>query len=428
MKGVKCLTDSVTSLSGVGAVRAAALEKLGIRTLRDLLYAFPRGYENRANIRTLAQGADGAKSAFLLTVGTAPRTVRLRGRLTLTKFRAFDETGTVEVVFYNQDYVRQIFTVGDTWRFWGTLNHSKTWTLSSPAYEKLELGKTLPDYISLYSLNSGITRKVMEGLVDSALSMDIQDFLPEEIRLRQGLPTLSYALRQVHHPESKEQLEKALRRLVFDELYCLSVGIAASRAQKSTPTTHAVPTPDLTPLLSLLPYELTGAQKRSIQEIFSDMAGKTGADGVPAMRRILIGDVGSGKTVCAMAALYAAAKAGGQAAIMAPTEILATQHYSEIAPLFSRLGIEVACLTGSTSQKEKNRIYARLSDPQNPLPVIIGTHALLGDKVHFSKLLGTIKLITTINIKANIIKGIPVKSNNSNKYIILLINTVPILV
>ncbi len=389
MKKTLTIDSSVRELNGVGEVRAASLEKMGIFTLRDLVKYTPRAYENRGNIRTLAQGADGEKSAFILTIGTTPKTVRLRGRMTITKFRAFDETGSVDVVFYNQSYVSTVFTIGSVFRFWGSLNHSKVWTLSSPAYEPYYEGVALPDYVSLYSLSTGISRKVLEGLIDAALAVDFPDYLPEKIRLKCQLPTLSHTLHKIHHPNNQNDLRLAMRRLVFDELFCISAAVAAGRGAKRIPTVPALPETNLSPLFSLLPYELTGAQKRSIAEIAHDMVSDK-SEKIPAMRRILIGDVGSGKTICAIAALYLAAKNGYQAAIMAPTEILANQHYQDMRELLGKLGIGVALLTGSTSLKEKRAVYSALASGDPSVQVIIGTHALLTDKVVFSNLLVTI--------------------------------------
>lgn len=376
------LSDSVQSMKGVGAVRAAALEKLGIRTVRDLLYDFPRAYENRGNIRTLSAGTDGIKSAFLLTVGTAPKTVRLRSHMTLTKFKAFDDSGTVDIVFYNQDYVRQLFSPGDTVRFWGKLNFSKGWTLSSPEYEILQGSKPLPEFISSYSLTSGINRKFIETLITSALSARIPDFLPEDIRLRHHFPTLSLALRAVHAPASREELNAGIRRLAFDELFCMSVALAANRQVDEHPTDAPCRPVDMTPFYAQLPYRLTNAQQRAIQEFDSDMTGQ-GAHGSAPMHRILIGDVGSGKTVCAMAAIYLAVKNGYQCALMAPTEILAAQHFQDMQPFFASLGIRTALLTGSTSAKEKRELCQQLESGTDMCQVLIGTHALLENNVHF---------------------------------------------
>ncbi len=390
MKKQLTINSPVIDLPGVGAVRAANLEKMGIRTLRDLVKYTPRAYENRGNIRTLTQGTDGVKSAFVLTVGTTPRTVRLRGRMTITKFRAFDETGNVEVVFYNQTYLQTVFTVGSSFRFWGSLNHSKSkvWTLSSPAYEPYYDGMVLPDFVSLYPLTAGITRKVLTGLIDTALTVDFPDYLPEDIRLANHLPTLSQALKKIHHPANGDELSHAMRRLVFDELFCVSAAVAAGRTKKEVPRVRSLKQTSLDPLFACLPYELTNAQKRSIAEIASDMISENAY--VPAMRRILIGDVGSGKTICAVAALYLAAVNGYQAALMAPTEILANQHYNDIGQMLGKLGIGVTLLTGSTPLREKRRIYDALATGAGDAQIVIGTHALLTEKVVFSNLLLTI--------------------------------------
>ncbi len=379
------LSDSVRTIKGVGDARAAALAKLNINTVRDLLYDFPRAYENRGHIRALSEGTDGTKSAFLLTIGTIPKTVRLRGRMTLTKFKAFDDSGTVEVVYYNQEYVRQIFSPGDTVRFWGKLNYAKTWTLSSPEYELVTENKPLPDFISTYSLSSGVNRKMLEGLISTALTASIPDFLPEEIRLKYRFPTLSRALRAVHRPESHEELNAGIRRLIFDELFCMSVAIASNRHIDDRPTDAPCMPVDMTPFYEKLPYRLTGAQERSIREFGTDMTGN-GAHGPAAMHRILIGDVGSGKTVCAMAAIYLAAKNGYQTALMAPTEILATQHFHDMQPFFASLGISVALLTGSTPAKEKRVLCQRILSSAVDCQLVIGTHALLEDNVRFCNL------------------------------------------
>ncbi len=379
------LSDSVCVIKGVGDARATALAKLNIKTVRDLLYDFPRAYENRGHIRTLSEGTDGTKSAFLLTVGSTPKTVRLHGRMSMTKFKAFDDSGTVEVVYYNQEYVRQIFSPGDTVRFWGKLNYTKAWTLSSPEYELVKKNGVLPDFISTYSLSSGVNRKMLEGLITTALTARIPDFLPEEIRLRYHFPTLSRALHAVHRPGSHEELNAGMRRLIFDELFCMSVAIASNRHTDDRPTDAPCLPVDMAPFYEKLPYRLTGAQERSIREFASDMTG-SGPHGAAAMHRILIGDVGSGKTVCAMAAIYLAAKNGYQTALMAPTEILATQHFHDMQPFFASLGISVALLTGSTSAKEKRSLCQRIKSSATDCQLLIGTHALLEDNIRFFRL------------------------------------------
>ena len=234
----------------------------------------------------------------------------------------------------------------------------------------------------------------MRGMVEAALPIvlpTLADPLPEKIRLENRLPALSVATKTLHAPESGEALQAALRRMVFDELLLLGLSVSLSRCQGEAILTRACNKTDLSPLLAELPYELTGAQKRAINEIYADMTGyKKKGDMIAAMRRILIGDVGCGKTVCAAAAIYIALSSGRQAALMVPTTILAEQHYRELAPLFQKLGFEVALLTGATKQAQRKRILSRLSDPSAPLPLIIGTHALLSDDVTFADLCLTV--------------------------------------
>ena len=388
-------SSSVRVLRGVGETRAVTLEKAGIVTVSDVVRHFPRAYQDRGDVRRLADGRDGQKHSYLLTVATVPSNARLRGRMTLTKFRVFDDSGSAEAVFFNQPYLRDVFHVGDVFRFYGTLSFTKNrCQLSSPAYEPAEEGVALPDYFPVYSLPDGVSQKMMRGMVESALPIvlpTLSDPLPERVRLENRLPALSVATQTLHAPENGEELQAALRRMVFDELLLLGLGVSLSRCQGEAVLTRACKKTTLSPLLAELPYELTGAQKRAINEIYADMTGYgKESEMIPAMRRILIGDVGCGKTVCAAAAIYIALSSGRQAALMVPTTILAEQHYRELAPLFQKLGFEVALLTGATKQSERKRILARLSDPTSPLPLVIGTHALLSDDVTFADLALTV--------------------------------------
>ena len=377
----------VSKLPGIGASRAAAFARMGISTLYDLIMHFPRAYENRGALRRLSYGVPGEPSAFLLTVGTEPKNILIRRGMTLTKFRVFDESGVAEVVFFNQSYVRDVFHVGSVFRFYGRLTLSRSGPqLSSPSYEAYIPGEPLPSYVARYPLTEGLSDKVVEKAVTAALRAvlpSLSDHLPEAVRQKHDLPTLSYALMGIHAPQSEDMLSRAMRRMIFDELYCFSVGMALSRQSRTEETAYPCPPCDLTPLLSRLPYELTGAQQRVISEIRTDMAGGDR----PPMNRILVGDVGSGKTVCAAATIYTAVQAGLQAALMVPTEILARQHYADLAPLLSPLGVRVELLLGATPEREKKRIReACVTEGEERVDLVIGTHALLSDKLQFSRL------------------------------------------
>ena len=388
------LDKSIRTLKGVGDARLKALSRLGLSTVRDLLLHFPRAYQNRGLIRRLAEAPIGERAAFLLTVASEPISTRIKNRITVTKLRVFDESGSIEAVFFNQPYLRDVFHVGMTFRFWGTVTVSgKRRQLASPLYEKYTEGEVLPDFIPVYPIAEGLTQKLMTALTDQALSIGLpylEDPLPESVRARMELPVLRIAVSELHRPSSGGTLARALRRIVFDELLALGLAVSLSKSERALAMTEPCRPTSMKPLLEAIPYELTNAQKRVINEIYSDMTGRGYSGSCPAMRRILIGDVGSGKTICAAAAALIAMASGRQVALMVPTSILAHQHYEDLASLFGQMGYEVALLTGATKASERKRILARLSDPTDPLPMIIGTHALLSENVVFADLALTI--------------------------------------
>lgn len=380
------LNSPVKALPGVGPARAAAFARIGVHTLRDLVFHFPRAYENRARVRLLRDAVDGESASYLLTVATVPRTAQIRRGMSITRFRAIDESGRVEIVYFNQNYLKDSFPVGGNFRFYGRITRGRSGLqMTGPAFEPLIPNTPLPPFVSRYPLSEGLSHKVVEKTVKEALRAvlpTLSDYLPDNIREKHGFPTLTYALMAIHNPPSEELLSRALRRAVYDELLCFSLGMGLSRNSRASEGSIPCPPCDLTPLLSQLPYELTGAQKRVIEEIRTDMA----AADRPPMSRILVGDVGSGKTVCAAAAIYTAIRAGKQAALMVPTEILARQHYEDLAPLFGALGMRVELLLGATPEKEKRRIRAACAGDGERADLVIGTHALLSDKLHFADL------------------------------------------
>ena len=379
--------SSISELYGVGKTRAAQLERLGIRTLKDLIYCFPRAYEKRGAVRLLGEFDVNTRCAFLLTVATEVRTSKLRGGLAVSKFRAFDESGSVEVVFFNSTYVKDVFHAGGVFRFWVKPTWTKTHLqLVNPKYEPYVEGIPLPDYVPIYPQTEGLSSKQLDKLARSALSealTSITDPLPDDIRLSLGLPTLTVALRSAHLPDNDECLERALRRLAFDEMLYFGLGISMSASMKSRGEGVRFAPCSLKPILDALPYELTDSQKSAVNDIYRDtVIGKDGR--ISPMSRIVVGDVGCGKTICALLAIYIAVCSGYQAALMVPTEILARQHYAEACELLGRVGVKVELLLGSTTQKEKRRIYAGIES--GDAKVVIGTHALITDKVNFKSL------------------------------------------
>lgn len=381
-----CITyDSpVTLLAGVGKVRASAYAKMGIFTLGDLLRHYPRAYENRGDVRLLTQAPAEGKCALILTVATEPRCVRLRSHKSFLKFRAFDDSGSCEIVYFNQDYLKSTFPTGSVFRFYGRVERSGSkYSMASPVFEPWTEFASLPPFAAVYRLTEGLSAKQIAKDVLAALSLlaaSGTDPLPAFLREKRGLCTLSFAERNIHLPESRESLAIARKRLVYDEFFYFSLGAAMSQRATKSAGAPKCENNDLTTFLGKLPFALTGAQKRAIDDIKRDMA-----TDIP-MSRILVGDVGCGKTVCAAAAMMLAVQNGRQAALMAPTEILARQHYADLAPLFKELGYDCALLIGATSAAEKKRIKSLLSNPHPALrlPLVIGTHALLSDGVEFA--------------------------------------------
>ena len=380
--------SDVSKLSGVGKTRKEQLNKLGIFSIKDLLFHFPRAYENRGNVTPLSNAFPETSVSLILTVASEVKSVMIKKGFTISKFRAFDETGSLEVVFFNSSFVKDVFHTGATFRFYGKISYSKkTLQLTNPKYEAYVEGIPLPDFVPIYSLTDGLSSKFMDKLIATAINetiMLLDDPLPEKIRMENSLPTLSYTIKNIHFPSDKDSLRKAIERLAFDEMFYFGVGISKLAHTKSSEKGVKFSACDLTPILNLLPYELTQSQKNAVNDIYNDTVIKPQKNNSSPMTRILVGDVGTGKTICAILAIYIAVKSGYQAALMAPTEILARQHYAEIKSLFSSLGIEVELLLGSTKQKEKERIHSALNE--GTISVIIGTHALISDKVSFKNL------------------------------------------
>ncbi len=383
------LTAKVEELSGIGKVRAEKLNKLGIFTLRDLIYYFPRAYENRGDVRTLGMHDTNVPHSYILTVANDVSSVLIKKGMTISKFKAFDESGSCEIIFFNSPFVKDVFHKGTTFRFYGKASFSKQrrLVLMSPKYEPVIEGVELDEFTPIYSLTEGISSKILEKYIKTAVNdllPSIEDPLPEEIRLKFNLPTLGYAIRNIHFPKDRESIERAGRRLAFDEMLYFALGISLTAKKRELGEGVPFNKCSLDKFVDKLPYELTGAQKRAINDVYRDVVLKRQNGKTPAMARIIVGDVGSGKTVCAAAAMYIAFSSGYQSAIMVPTEILARQHYEDFCDLLGSLGMNVRLLTGSTTVSMKKKIYAELEN--GDIDVVVGTHALLSDKVAFKNL------------------------------------------
>lgn len=379
----KLSSAPVKVLSGIGPARAKAYEKLGIRTVSDLIYHFPRAYEDRGNVKLLSECISCDKASLIMVIGTVPKKTMIRRGMTLLKFTAFDESGTCEITFYNQNYLSDKFPLGATFRFYGQVEKvGKRYKMNSPAYEMVIENEELMPLVPVYPLTEGISKNRIATDIQSAmnaLSPELEDYLPDDIRRKYKLCTLPFALRAIHDPTDYESVARAKKRLIFDEFFTFALGMALSGKKRRECGAPKCYNNDIDALISSLPYELTGDQKRAIEDIKRDMA-----TDIP-MSRILVGDVGCGKTVCAMAAMLIAVQSGNQAVLMAPTEILARQHYKDIAPVFEKMGYKTSLLVSSLTASEKKRVRASLSesDPDKRTDVVIGTHALISDGVEF---------------------------------------------
>ena len=377
------LYSPVTVLTGIGASRAQQLKGLGIETLYDLIAYFPRAYEDRTKILPICELEAEQPACFRAWVIREPRTSHIRKGLSLTKLTVADNTGRLNLTYFNQPYVADNLHYGEEYYFYGTVEGDFSgYQMQNPTFEPIDRpGVTTRRIMPVYSLTAGISNKLLNRCVAQALDAclaDLPELLPQTLRQAYGLCGAAQAYAAVHRPESFEALETARKRLVFEEFFIFSAGLQLIRSKRQVCSILPFPDLDLQPFYGALPFTLTDAQQRAIGEIAADLSGC-----VP-MNRLLQGDVGSGKTMVAAATAYLTVKNGRQAALMAPTEILAEQHYRSLSKLLEPLGVRCALLTGSTKAKEKQQLKAALAD--GSIGLTVGTHALLTADVQFRRL------------------------------------------
>ncbi len=378
------LAQSVEKLKGVGPKLGEKLGKVGAQTIWELLNVFPRRYDDYSLMKPIKDLQYGEQITIIGTIWET-RARKIRGNQTLVQSVINDGTGSVQASWFNQPWLAEKLKAGLQIVISGTVDqYLGRLVFNSPEWEPLAMDplktrRIVPVYPLTEGLNSTKMRDIMRHTV-TEWAPRVPDILPEAVRRRQALYPLPLAVDQAHFPQSQQALHDARRRLVFDELFLLQLGMMGFRRQwqEQSGVALAVETAVLDQFRASLPYSLTAAQERVIAEITSDMA-----QPIP-MNRLLQGDVGSGKTVVAAAAMIAAAKAGAQAALMAPTEILAEQHFNGLNSLLSPLGINSVLLTGRTTAAERAQIYPGLAD--GSIHIAIGTHALIQDTVQFHKL------------------------------------------
>lgn len=376
------LSDPVTMLKGVGEVRAKQLAQLNIFTLRDLICHFPRGYEDRTKLVPIEKLEPDVPACFRAMVMNTPRTSHIRKGLDLTKVQVADTTGRLNVTFFNSRFAAQQLEYGREYIFYGAVSGDFIgYSMTNPVFEAPESQPvTTRRILPIYPLTAGLTNAALLRLVQQALAVCAppEEILPAEVREKYGILPAERAYFAIHEPNSMAEAELAKKRMIFEEFFVFSAGLALMRAARKEKKTEPYTDFDMAPFYDSLPFTLTGAQSRAVGEILEDFR-----RGIP-MNRLVQGDVGSGKTMVAAAAAYCAARNGAQTALMAPTEILAEQHFASLSALFVPLGVSVALLTGSQTAKQKKDVRERIAAGE--VQVVIGTHALLSESTRFDNL------------------------------------------
>ena len=376
------LGTNVRYIKGIGEARAAALEKLGITTLGDLIAYFPRGYEDRTQVRPIRELTAGESVCVRGMVAADLTAYRISGGRTIAKTRVVDDSGSLDLVFFNMEHRRDALHQGDVCVFFGKVEDNlRRKQMINPLFEPEGRQQVTGRIMPIYPLTAGVTQGLMARAARQGLDACrelLPDVLPDEVRQAHKLCYVNYAYENIHFPASPEALEVARRRLVFEELFLLTCGLQLLRQRRRDVAGPACRRMSMEPFYRRLPFALTGAQRRAIADAVGDMV-----SGKP-MNRLCQGDVGSGKTMVAAACIWFAVENGWQTALMAPTEILARQHYQGLAPLLARFSIRCALLTGSTRAKERREILAGLAD--GSIGLCIGTHALLTEDVQYRRL------------------------------------------
>ncbi len=377
---------SIRYIKGVGQSRMSLFEKLGINSVYDLLTYYPKDYEDRSRIKNIADLENGEICSFEGTIVSNVSESRPRRGMVISKVSIQDSTGKITAVWFNQQYVKNSLTLGNNYIFYGKIDKKLNKPqIVNPVFElsSTDMKKSLkifPIYSATRNLGQNVIRVIMQEAVKILDGTQLEDRLPEDIRKIHDLSGLVDCIKQIHFPESFNQKEKARYRLVFEELFMLQLGLLNYKTL-ATHTGKGISfhrPPEMDDFLSTLPFALTDAQKKVLKEVEQDM------DSENVMNRLVQGDVGSGKTIIAVLALFKAVKCGYQGALMVPTEILAEQHYKSIKPLFGKYDISVELLSSSQPKKQKQAVFEGLRD--GSIQVVIGTHALIEDTVEFKKL------------------------------------------
>ena len=377
------LNKDVKFVKTVGPNRVKLLNKLNIYTLKDLITYFPRDYEDRSKPKNLYECADG-EEVLIEAVAANKISEMHKGKMTISRLIVKDQTGTCYITWFNQGYLRDKFQAGRKYRFFGKISiKNGRFEMNSPVYDEIDqtknTGKIIPIYPLTYELKQSTLRKIIEnGLKE--VEGQLPETLPDYIIKDENLWDINNTIERIHFPVEFADFDKARKRLVFEELLTMQLALLKLKNNYEVHRDGIQFSKDvkMSDIINILPFKLTKAQLRVLQEIDNDM------ESSKPMNRLLQGDVGSGKTVVAMIAAYKAVKSGYQAAIMAPTAILASQHLESFQGILAQKGIRCELLISSITKKKKTEILEKLQNGE--IDILIGTHALIEDNVVFKNL------------------------------------------
>lgn len=380
------LKRPVQSLNGIGESRAKLFHKLGIYTIEDLISYYPRTYEDRSNVKKIADLLDDESCSFEATITSVVRENRIRRGLVIYKVNIIDDTADASAVWFNQSYLKNKFSIGEKYYFYGKASRKfGKIEIQNPVFEKISNGeaKNTCRIMPVYGTTAGLTENIIRLAIRNALKLvnnKLNEFLPQTIRDKYHLSEINYSISNIHFPETDQDFSNARYRLVFEELLLLQLGLTSiknllKKGEKGIVFKKIV---EGKTFVEGLPFKLTNSQTNVLSEIVLDMESNK------VMNRLVQGDVGSGKTILAVISLFKAVKNGYQGTLMVPTEILAEQHYRTFEGLLAKYGIKVGLLVGSLNASQKKIVREEIE--AGLLDVVIGTHALIEESVKFKKL------------------------------------------
>lgn len=378
------LSTSVQYIKGVGPKKAYSLKRLNINTIEDLIYFIPRDYDDRTKVSTLRDSVIGEKATLEVKIAGEFSIIRPRRNMSILKVPIEDSSSNGYMVWFNQEYLKDKFKIGESYRVNGKINKMGfELQIMNPAFETLDQSEKTGRIMPIYPLTEGLSNNEIIRIVNYALNNNldyIEEVLPNNLVKKYNMLSVKESLKNIHNPFNKELLIKSRYRLVFEELLILQLGLFIIKNRNYSKETGIIfqRPEEINDFIFNLPFSLTKAQNRVFGEIQEDM------DKAKQMNRLIQGDVGSGKTVIAVLAMYRAVKSGYQAAMMAPTEILATQHYESLRSYFHKYGIRCELLVGSLTNKAKEKVLNELK--HGHIHIIIGTHAIIQEHVEFHKL------------------------------------------